>query len=32
MPTPQQHTLSTEGGIFGLLFFKPNFYHLISYR
>jgi len=26
IPTLQQHTLSTKGGIFGFLFFKPCFY------
>ncbi len=25
VPTPQKHTLSTKGGIFGLLYFKAAF-------
>ena len=25
VPTPQKHTLSTKGGIFGLLYFKAEF-------
>jgi len=25
MPTPQKHTISTKGGIFGLLYFKAAF-------